>query len=116
MVGGEDGVLTVLDPGGNEKEPVLTCQQVGRPIIDIIIGDFLSTSGPTKIEELFSHEMTEHAYNMCLVPSQTTQQILVQSVGCVLTLYQGNVAKKLENSYTTIVGRGLLLKLVTMTR
>ncbi|KAE9417303.1 hypothetical protein Angca_002711, partial [Angiostrongylus cantonensis] len=29
------------------------------------------------------------AYNMCLVPSQTTQQILVQSVGCVLTLYQG---------------------------
>ncbi|KAJ1373160.1 hypothetical protein KIN20_035501 [Parelaphostrongylus tenuis] len=113
MVGCEDGVLTVLDPGGNDKEPVLVSQQVGKPIIDIIIGDFLPTSGPimamlspwglsyfsmyydasdlsrTKIEELFSHEMTEHAYNMCLIPSQTTQQILVQSVGCVLTLYQG---------------------------
>ncbi|KIH47609.1 hypothetical protein ANCDUO_22328 [Ancylostoma duodenale] len=34
--------------------------------------------------------MPEHAYNMCTVPSPTTLQILVQSVGCVLTLYQGD--------------------------
>ncbi|EYC25329.1 hypothetical protein Y032_0012g1826 [Ancylostoma ceylanicum] len=114
IIGGEDGVVTVLDPGGAEKDPVLLEQQTGRPVIDIIIGEFLPAVGPvlavltprvlsyfrlsydasdlsrTKLEHMFSHEMPEHAYNMCTVPSPTTLQILVQSVGCVLTLYQGD--------------------------
>ncbi|KJH42637.1 hypothetical protein DICVIV_11363 [Dictyocaulus viviparus] len=107
-VGGENGVLIVLDPGGDEKEPVILEQQIGRSIIDIIIGEFLSGVGPNmiilkfffssldesdlslrKLEELFSHQITEHAYNMCLIPSVSNQKILVQSVGCTLTLYQG---------------------------
>ncbi|KAK6731949.1 hypothetical protein RB195_008039 [Necator americanus] len=114
IIGGEDGVLTVLDPGGTEKDPILLEQEIGKPVIDIIIGEFLPPGGTilavltprllsyfrlsydaldlsrTKLEQMFSHEMPEHAYNMCAVPSPSTQQILVQSIGCVLTLYQGD--------------------------
>ncbi|WKX89031.1 hypothetical protein Q1695_008576 [Nippostrongylus brasiliensis] len=114
LVGGEDGVLTVLDPGGSEKDPVLLEQPIGRPIIDILVGEFLPSLGSvlailtpytlsyfrlnydasdlsqTKLEEMFSHQMQEHAYNMCTVPSPTVHQLLVQSVGCVLTLFQGD--------------------------
>ncbi|KAK6049361.1 hypothetical protein COOONC_13134 [Cooperia oncophora] len=112
LIGGEDGVLTILDPGGSEKDPVLLEQPIGRPIIDIIIGEFLTSVGSvlavltpytlsyfklsydatdqsrTKLEEMFSHQTPEHAYNMCTIPSTGTQQLLVQSIGCVLTLYQ----------------------------
>ncbi|KHJ92769.1 hypothetical protein OESDEN_07338, partial [Oesophagostomum dentatum] len=114
IIGGEDGIVTVLDPGGSEKDPVLLEQQIGKPVIDIFIGEFLPAAGHvlavltprvlsffhlsydasdlsrTKLEQMFSHQMPEHAYNMCTVPSPTTLQILVQSVGCVLTLYQGD--------------------------
>ncbi|VDN31084.1 unnamed protein product [Cylicostephanus goldi] len=113
IIGGEDGLLIVLDPGGAEKDPVMLEQQTGKPIIDILIGEFLPSIGPilavlspralsyfrlsydaadasrTKLEAMFTHEIAEHAYNMCTIPSPTTLQILIQSVGCVLTLYQG---------------------------
>ena len=44
----------------------------------------------TRLNELFVHSLQEGAYNMCLVqtPNHATQ-ILVQSVGCNLTLFQG---------------------------
>ncbi|VDO51429.1 unnamed protein product [Haemonchus placei] len=113
LIGGEDGVLSILDPGGSEKDPILLEQPIGRPIIDIIVGEFLASAGTvlavltpysltyfklrhdaadlsrTKLEEMFSHQTPEHAYNMCTIPSSGSQQLLVQSIGCVLTLYHG---------------------------
>ncbi|XGW21483.1 hypothetical protein V3C99_004442 [Haemonchus contortus] len=114
LIGGEDGVLSILDPGGSEKDPMLLEQPIGRPIIDIIVGEFLPSAGSvlavltpysltyfklrhdaadlsrTKLEEMFSHQTPEHAYNMCTIPSSGSQQLLVQSIGCVLTLYHGD--------------------------
>ncbi|VDP53302.1 unnamed protein product [Heligmosomoides polygyrus] len=49
LVGGEDGVLIVLDPGGSEKEPVLVEQSIGQPIIDIMIGEFLPSAGSVSV-------------------------------------------------------------------
>ncbi|KAK5965578.1 hypothetical protein GCK32_004835 [Trichostrongylus colubriformis] len=45
LIGGEDGVLTIVDPGGSEKHPILLEQPIGRSIIDIAIGDFLPAAG-----------------------------------------------------------------------
>lgn len=42
----------MLDPGGAEKDPVLLEQQTGRPVIDIIIGEFLPAVGPVGFENL----------------------------------------------------------------
>ncbi|VDM74081.1 unnamed protein product [Strongylus vulgaris] len=53
IVGGEDGVVIVLDPGGVEKEPVLIEQQIGKPVIDIIIGEFLPSVGAVGIFHYF---------------------------------------------------------------
>ncbi|PAV76229.1 hypothetical protein WR25_17570 [Diploscapter pachys] len=108
IVGGENGFLTVFDPGEKEKEQDATIvqQETGRPVIEIQSGEFLPGTGMilailssstlsyykliydeqdpsrTRLNELFVHSLQEGAYNMCLVqtPNHATQ-ILVQSVG-----------------------------------
>uniref|UniRef100_A0A1I7WZP1 PHTB1_N domain-containing protein n=1 Tax=Heterorhabditis bacteriophora TaxID=37862 RepID=A0A1I7WZP1_HETBA len=42
-----------------------------------------------KMEEMFAHSLVEAAYNMCTIPAQSTTQILVQTIGCGLNLFQG---------------------------
>lgn len=43
------------------------------------------------LDEIFSHSFSTSAWNMCVIPiEESTPQILVQSIDCKLSLFQGD--------------------------
>ncbi|CAJ0942505.1 unnamed protein product, partial [Mesorhabditis belari] len=115
-VGTEEGLIIVVDPGGNRgrgEESVLVQHHLNLPIIQLAIGEFVSAidtkllavlcphhlllfrlvqstsdGATTKLEEVYTHALTEASYNMCAVPGRNPQ-LFVQGVSCSLTLFQG---------------------------
>ncbi|KAF1770030.1 hypothetical protein GCK72_001847 [Caenorhabditis remanei] len=116
IVGGEDGQIIILDPGCREdNNHVLVTTQTKYPIMEMASDIFLSTMdrilavlSPTKLtyyavnfanpddthatlDEIFCHSFTTSAWNMCVIPiDDSPSQILVQSIDCKLSLFQGD--------------------------
>uniref|UniRef100_A0A1I7T9G3 Protein PTHB1 n=1 Tax=Caenorhabditis tropicalis TaxID=1561998 RepID=A0A1I7T9G3_9PELO len=116
VVGGEDGQIIILDPGfRDDSNHVLATYLTKYPILQMASDKFLAQMenilavlSPTKltyfkvtvekeedkhatIEEIFSHSFSTSAWNMCIIPIEdSTPQILVQSIDCKLSLYQGD--------------------------
>lgn len=115
LVGSEHGHLAIIDTGGAEKKDSLILDnEISAQIIQLEVGEFLPAMGnvvavlstkklvfykisfegeenaDAKVQEIFAHELQEEPYNMCLVQSFDNLQILVQSLSCNLTLFQGD--------------------------
>ncbi|EGT41665.1 CBN-BBS-9 protein [Caenorhabditis brenneri] len=116
VVGGEDGQIMILDPGNREDcNHVLVTAQTKYPVQQMASDKFLpamenilAVLSPTKLtyykvnfanpedkhaslDEIFSHSFQISAWNMCVIPiEEATPQILVQSIDCKLSLFQGD--------------------------
>ncbi|UMM13883.1 hypothetical protein L5515_001939 [Caenorhabditis briggsae] len=116
IVGGEDGQIQIMDPGFRENSNhVLVTAETKYPILEMASDNFLPSMenilavlSPTKLtyygvnfassedthaslDEIFSHSFTTSAWNMCVIPIEDSpSQILVQSIDCKLSLFQGD--------------------------
>ncbi|CCD67585.2 Protein pthb1 homolog [Caenorhabditis elegans] len=116
VIGGENGQITISDPGFRDTNAHVLCTtETKYAILQMASDNFLPSMNnilavlsPTKLtyykvhfaspdetlaslDEIFSHSFSTSAWNMCVIPiEESTPQILVQSIDCKLSLFQGD--------------------------
>ncbi|CAB3410606.1 unnamed protein product [Caenorhabditis bovis] len=115
VVGCEDGQISVIDAGDKQyQSSILFTYQSDHPVLQMETGEFLPSMrnilavlSPSKLdfyklnfektdessvsfEKLFSHAMSISAWNMCKVLTETSLQLIVQTIDCKISLFQGD--------------------------